>query len=423
MAGLTGPDRTATAASPAIAGPAPDRFRWVVLAGVWLIYATFGVVAVSLAPIVPLIMRDLAIGHTMMGAIFGAWQLVFIFAAIPCGALLDKIGVRRGLLLGALTVALSAAMRGLATDDLMMLGAVAVFGIGGPIVSTGAPKVISEWFKGPERGFAMGIYITGPALGGIIALAATNSVLLPYFDGDWRMVQWLWACCAVAAGMVWIAIALHPRMREADRIALEAPRISQLGVVRELIRMPVVQIIMLMSVGVFTFNHGLNNWLPEILRTKGLTAVEAGYWATIPTMMGLIGSLLIPRFATPERRHMVLIVLCLSAILATLSLQLAFGATLTAGLILQGIARSSLMTVSILTLVETPKIGERRAATASGMFFAAAEVGGAGGPLALGLIHASTGGFEAGLAFLTIVTCLLLAGAVRLRTVTRRGNG
>ncbi len=401
----------------------PRDFRWVVLAGVWLIYAMFGVVAVCLAPVVPLIMRDLAIGHTMMGAIFGTWQLVFIFAAIPCGVLLDRIGVRRGLLLGALAVAVSAAMRAMAENDTMMLAAVAVFGIGGPIVSTGAPKVISEWFTGKERGLAMGIYITGPALGGIVTLAATNSVLLPVMDGDWRSVMWLWSGAAVAAGGVWLAIAVQPQMREADRIALEVAPVSQLKVVGELIRLPVVQLLLLMSVGVFTFNHGLNNWLPEILRSKGLSAVEAGYWATIPTMMGLVGSLLIPQFATPERRHAVLIGLCIAAIFATLTLQLAFGAWLIAGLMLQGIARSSLMTVSVLTLVETPKIGEARAATASGMFFAAAEVGGAGGPLAVGLMHAATGGFAAGLVFLTVVTCALMAGAIRLRSVAHREVG
>ena len=30
--------------------------------------------------------------------------------------------------------------------------------------STGAPKIIAQWFKGSERGLAMGIYITGPVL-------------------------------------------------------------------------------------------------------------------------------------------------------------------------------------------------------------------------------------------------------------------
>ncbi len=399
--------------------PERDSFRWLVLAGVWLIYATFGMISVGLAPLVPYIMHDLDIGHTMMGAIFGAWQLVFIFAAIPSGALMDRIGVRRGLLVGTLIIALSALMRGLASNDLMMLLAVALFGAGGPIISTGAPKVVAQWFQGSERGFAMGIYITGPAVGGVVALSLTNSVLLPLVGQDWRAVQFVWVGCAVAAGLLWFGLAMHPKFRAADNGALKMAKTSQLQVVGELLRIPALQVLLLMSVATFMFNHGLNNWLPEILRSKGMSPVVAGYWATIPTLVGIAGALLIPRLATPERRYIFLIALCLAAILATLLLQAEVGFTLALGLVLQGIARSSLTTVSILTLVEMPKIGEARAATASGMFFAAAEVGGAGGPLMLGFIHAASGSFEAGLVFLTVITCLLLGGAVYLRTITQ----
>ena len=34
-------------------------------------------------------------------------------------------------------------------------------------------------------------------------------------------------------------------------------------------RLRVVQIVLVMSVGIFFLNHGLSNWLPEILRAKG----------------------------------------------------------------------------------------------------------------------------------------------------------
>ena len=43
-----------------------------------------------------------------------------------------------------------------------MFVAVGLFGIGGPLVSIGAPKAIAQWFQGAERGFAIGVYITGP---------------------------------------------------------------------------------------------------------------------------------------------------------------------------------------------------------------------------------------------------------------------
>ncbi|MEM7749251.1 MAG: MFS transporter [Pseudomonadota bacterium] len=400
----------------------PDPMRWAVLAGVWLIYSTFGMVAASLAPLVPPIIQDLEIGHTMMGAIFGAWQLVFIFAAIPCGSLIDRIGVERGLLLGTLAIAASALFRGMATSDWQMLLAVGVFGIGGPIVSTGAPKIIAQWFKGSERGLAMGIYITGPALGGVAALALTNSFLMPLFDQDWRAVQWFWAGCAVAAGAIWFILSLHPKLRGKPIGSAQRNQVSQLHVVGELLQIRAVQVLMLMSVGIFAINHGLVNWLPEILRAKDLSAVEAGYWATIPTLFGLLGSLLIPRLATRERRHAILLGLCLASAIATICLQAGLGGTLVSGLLLQGIARSSMMTVAMLTLIETPKIGEARAATASGLFFSAAEIGGTGGPLLLGLLHGSSGNFASGLVFLTVLGLLLVGGTLYLKRVSQEAG-
>ena len=39
-----------------------------------------------------------------------------------------------------------------------ILGALAFFGLGGPLISVGAHKLISIWFNERERKLAMGIY-------------------------------------------------------------------------------------------------------------------------------------------------------------------------------------------------------------------------------------------------------------------------
>lgn len=49
--------------------------RWLVLAGVWLIYFSFGVTIASMAPLVGPISAELGIGNSTMGAILGAWPL------------------------------------------------------------------------------------------------------------------------------------------------------------------------------------------------------------------------------------------------------------------------------------------------------------------------------------------------------------
>jgi cyanate permease len=391
-----------------------------VLLGIWLMYSTFGMTVVSLAPLVGEITREFGIGHASMGLAFGAWQLVFIVAAVPCGALVDRIGVSRGLLLGALTIFASGMLRSLATDYLSLLLAVALFGLGGPIISTGAPKVVARWFRGPERGFAMGLYVTGPAIGTIVALTLTNAVLMPLLGNEWRLVLQVWAAMALATGVIWFAISRHSEMRRIEAEAAKAPRLSQVQVVRDLLRVPAVQVLLAMSVGIFIFNHGLNNWLPEILRSKGMTPAAAGAWATIPTVVGIAGALTIPRLATPRRRYLMLGGLFLSALIATLLLRAEPGPILIIGMMLQGVARSSMMTLSMLTLVEMPDIGEKHAATASGLFFSAAEVGGASGPVILGFIHDASGGFGAALWFLTSTMALLVVAAVWLQRTAQR---
>ena len=129
----------------------PHPQRWLVLFGVWLIYAAFGLIATSLAPLVDRIELDLDIGHTAMGSVMGAWQLIFVAAALPCGLLLDRLGIRWALLLGALSIAASAWGRSIAVDYAGLLFAVMIFGIGGPIISAGAPKVIADCSQpGPD---------------------------------------------------------------------------------------------------------------------------------------------------------------------------------------------------------------------------------------------------------------------------------
>jgi MFS transporter, CP family, cyanate transporter len=287
-------------------------------------------------------------------------------------------------------------------------------------VSAGAPKIVSLWFKGRERGLAMGIYITGPALGSILVLSSTNSVLMPWLAGDWRKVLQLWAGLALLGALVWLAICLHPAVTAMDRRTSSAPRSPQREVLAQLVNIPAVRVLLVMSVGIFMFNHGLNNWLPELLRADGMTAKAAGYWATVPTAVGIVGSLLIPRLATPERRFLILVGLCVSAGLGTILLHSEPGMLLFAGLVAQGIARSSLMTIAMLTLVETKGVGERHAGTAGGLFFSAAEIGGATGPIAMGALYDVTGNFHSGLTLLTGISALLLVGALRLRRLARQ---
>ncbi len=390
------------------ASAAADGYRWALLAGVWLLYFCFGLTTASMAPLVAPITAELGIGHSTMGAILGAWPLVYIAAAIPCGIVLDRLGPRAALLVAALIMSASGVARALAGNEAVLFAAVALFGLGGPLISIGAPKLVARWFEGESRGMAMGIYITGPSLGAIAALSLTNGVLMPLTGGDWRAVLLVYAGFVAASGVLWLGLASHPAARAGSPDDDEGKKFD-LAAFSEILGQREVRIVLVMSIGIFFFNHGLNNWLPELLRNRGMGAAAAGYWASIPTAVGVVGSLVIPRLATPERRLRVMALLFLSAFAATLLLHAGAGPWLATGLVLQGIARSSMMTVAILLLMETPGVPKARLGLAGGLFFTSAEIGGVLGPLTIGVLSDLSGGFTAALLVLSAL-CLALLG-------------
>ncbi|MDE0970818.1 MAG: MFS transporter [Arenicellales bacterium] len=384
-----------------ISGAKPESYngRWWMLLGVWLLYLSFGLNIAALAPLVPVIESDLGMSHSAMGRVLGAWQFVFILSAIPCGILLDRLGARWAMLGGALLMAVSAFWRSIATDEISLLLAVAVFGLGGPIISTGAPKVVSAWFESRQRGLAMGIYVTGPGIGAIVGLLLTNAVLLPALDNDWRQVLRLWGFFTLITALAWFVISCRLTMAPSHLRKLQTIDLGLLP----LLRHPVVRLLLLMSIGVFAINHGIGNWLPELLRASGRTIAQASHLAALMVLVSVISALTIPRLATGQYRLIILFMLCLSSVCAMVLLRVPTGMPLFAGLVFQGIATGSIMTIMMLILVETPGIGERRAGTAGGLYFSTAEIGGVGGPVMLGVVYDATGGFATGL---TVLCCI-----------------
>ncbi|MBT6305955.1 MAG: MFS transporter [Rhodospirillaceae bacterium] len=361
-----------------------------------------------MAPLVPAICSDLEISYGAMGAVLGAWPFVYILSALPCGMLLDRIGPRKALFVAAAIMALSGFLRSFSDTYLIMILAVAVFGLGGPLISIGAPKLIAFLFEGKDRGLAMGIYITGPGVGAVVALSITNSFLLPIFDYSWRSVIGAYALFTISSGCIWLLLSSN-QLGHLVEATMQAASTGPIGeTFRNLASIRSVQIVLAMSVGIFFFNHGLNNWLPEIIRSKGLSFAEAGYWAAIPTTVSIMSALLIPRLATAERRMLVMGLLIVCAGGATILLHTAPGLQLAFGLCLQGLARGAMMTVALLMLVEIPNVGPKRAGTAGGLFFTAAEIGGVTGPLVIGLLHDLSGGFSISLTMLSFICFLLL---------------
>lgn len=375
-------------------------YRWVILALLWALYAIFGLVARSVAPLVTPILDDLGISYSQMGFILGSWQLTYIAVSIVAGAVIDRWGLRKSLFVGTVVIALSAGLRYFSTGFESLLIFVAIFGIGGPLLSVGGPKAISLWFAGKDRSLAMGIYLTGSWTGGLVVLAATNSLIMPLTGYSWRLTFGGYGILTLAIALLWLLFS-----RDTGPTAVtESAGIGE--VFGKLIRVRNVRVALASGLCSFAITHGFTNWLPKILETGGLSPSMAGYAASIPLFAGIIAVLAIPRAVPSHLRGRTIALLALLVIVALMVTATTSGAPMVVGLVLFGIASSSTFPLMMLILMETPEVGPKYMGSAGGMYFCFSEIGGFTGPLVIGAIADTTGAFWAGSVFLA---CLALA--------------
>jgi len=389
------------------------------LAGLWFGYFGFGLVAFSVAPLIKPMSEDFHLSRAAMGSVLGAWPLFYVAAAIPAGVLVDRFGLRRSLAAGIFLIAVSGLLRAVAVDYTTLFIAVGVFGLGGPFVSVGAPKLVNTWFSENERGLAMGIYMTGPGVGSIVTLATANSVLMPLLDSSWRLTMGAYAAVALLGGIVWLLLAREPGEARGTPQGSAATVASVLKAFPFLLRIGALQIILLIGFGSFLYSHGFSNWLPEILRSGGRSSAQAGFWATLPTAVGIVASLTIPRLATPARRIPILASLFMAGAVGPLLVSTNADAPLALGLILLG-TRVAVIPIALLLLMDTPLVGPHNMGAASGLYFTFGQMGGVLGPLIMGVLADLTGGFASGLVMLAGLSIILLPLTLSLGVAKRK---
>ncbi len=392
----------------------PERsgFRWVMLAGVSLLYGCFGLLMAATAALVTPIRTDLGLSGAAMGTILGTWQFVYLFTALPAGSLLDRFGLRPCLLAAALILAASAALRATADGYWTLLFAMMVYGVGGPLISIGAPKLVRRWFDDHSRGLAMGIYTSSTAIGSIFGLTLSNAVLMPLVDYRWRTVFLVYAAVLLAAALIWFAIMSRPTSRLGQRRGSAGEGMIDFGLVAELVRYPSVRNVLLLAAGVFLFAHSMGAWLPETLHSMGYSLAAAGTWASVPVAVGIVATLVIPRLAVGPRRVTLFALLCIIGGMSLLTLYSESRALMTMSLVLQGISRSCIFPIAMLLLMESRRINSDNMGAAGGLFFTAAQVGGVLGPVLFGVLVDATGDYRYPLWSLAAV-CLVMAVWVR----------
>jgi predicted MFS family arabinose efflux permease len=190
-----------------------ERYRWLILAIVYLSILAFTFIFQSIPPVLPLIISELRLTYAQSGLLMSLFALPGLFISLLGGFFSDRYAMRplgTGCFLlmigGTLLVGLGGDLR------ILWLGRITA-GIGGFTLSVLTPKLLSQWFKDKELGFAMGIFNTGVPLGSVICFGLFGMMGSLW---GWRLPIFLTGIYTLITSIVFLSFYQLPPSQETE---------------------------------------------------------------------------------------------------------------------------------------------------------------------------------------------------------------
>ncbi|WP_420238553.1 MFS transporter [Telmatobacter bradus] len=187
--------------------PPSSFYRWAVLVMVSL--AMFGNYYVydCIAPIADLLSRQLGFSESNIGLLQAIYSIPNVFLVLVGGLIVDRIGVRKAILLFGSICLLGATLTAASGTLALMAAGRLVFGMGAESLIVAVTTALAKWFRGKELSFAFGINLTIARLGTLLAQRSPTWASFAY--DSWRkplMISVLFATFCVTGAVIYFAM-------------------------------------------------------------------------------------------------------------------------------------------------------------------------------------------------------------------------
>lgn len=254
---------------------------WLLTAGGFFSFFTFGFVDNIKGPTLPNLLQDLNFSYSQGGGIlFGAY-LGFVIATLLAGPLSDLLGNRLILLAAALFIALGTLGMGSATTYPLLFGAMLVIGLGMGAIEVGGNALIVALHPLAQGRF-LNLLATFHGVGSL--LAPFYAVWLLSENGSWRNVFLYSLPVTVLLGLLFL-ITAGPSVSQQERHGFDWQVLRRTG-------FSPTMIFFYLAIGLYVATElGIANWIVEYLsKSKGLTQSTASYY-----LSGFFGCIMIGR--------------------------------------------------------------------------------------------------------------------------------
>ena len=170
----------------------------------WTCGACLRLTVLAVPPVIAMIQRDLDLSGTQVGLLAGLPVVVFAVFAAPGSIVVARVGVRRALVVGLLVAAAGTLLRTYSSNVWQLYLTSVLMSAGVAVMQPSMAAAVRAWL--PRRAaFGTAVYTNGLIMGEILPVATMLSIVVPYFNGDWRPALGVWAlpllATAVAVGI------------------------------------------------------------------------------------------------------------------------------------------------------------------------------------------------------------------------------
>jgi MFS family permease len=318
------------------------------------------------------ISQALHLSLPQVGIVWGIGSLPGIVIGLLAGAMGDRLGPKRVLVVACLLAGVLGAARGLTTGFASMTVIVILGGVFGSFINPLGIKTCGMWFPPRQLGLASGLVAMGMAVGFLTGSMLSATVLAPLLGG-WRNVLILYgglgACLSIPWAFTHAAPSDHPSTVGTSRISIRQA-------VAHVTRLKNIWLLGLAFFGIGGCIQGLLGYLPLYLRNTGWKPLYADGAISAFHTVSLI--FVIPIALWSDRlgsRKRFLMIAALAIALGTGLLGLASGSWVWACVLLAGFVRDGFMAIFTTLVLETEGIGPAYAGTAWGFVLGLGGIG------------------------------------------------
>ncbi len=344
----------------------------LLITGILMVSINLRTSIAAVGPLIPFIREDLGLSNGLAGFLTTLPLLTFATFSLLAPSIGKRMGHGRAIFMGMIILAIGVVTRVLGGIELLLIGT-ALTGIGIVIANVLLIPLIK--LRLPEKlGIMTALLATGMSL--LAAIAAGLSVPMAVdLNWGWRGSLFFWIVFLILAIFIWIPQIGRPK------VAIQTDDFAPKNVWKSRLAWQITLFMGAQSVMYFT----LITWLPDMLISRGMDPVNAGFISSLMQIVSLVGSYFAPGILLKlKEQSKVILVVGIGYIIGYIGLLPQIEWLTYASLTLIGLGLGASLSIAY-TLISLRTAEDRTTAKLSGMVQSSGYVLAALGPMLFGI--------------------------------------